>query len=224
TTPKGPIVLVGHSMGGMTMMAWAADAPPQIRERVVGVARVATTPRGLAEETWGFAHPIGRIAHRLAPRALSGLTRAPGLVERTRRWGSELEQFLVKRYSYASVVHPSLVKFSAQLIAATPIDVVSAFLPDFDRHDRAKAIESWADVESLVFSGDRDLLTPPEHSAAIAAQLPRAEQVLVPRAGHLVMLEHPDVLNVALADLLLRIELNSAEPSRRRWGRSRRTG
>ncbi len=217
TTPTGPIVLVGHSMGGMSMMALAAQQCESLHKRILAVALVATSPGGLADEPWGFANPVGQLAHRIAPRALSGLTRAPALVERTRRLGSDLERFLVKRYSYASPVPRSLVRFSAQLIADTPIDVVSAFLPDFDRHDRTAELAHWAHLEALVFSGDRDLLTPPGHSAEMMAQLPRAEQVLVPRAGHLVMLEYPEVLNVALADLLLRAEQSAAESTRRRW-------
>ena len=43
-----------------------------------------------------------------------------------------------------------------------------------------------------------------EHSEAIADQLPEAELVLVPDAGHLVMLEHPEVVTDRLADLLTR--------------------
>ena len=39
-----------------------------------------------------------------------GLTRAPRLVDRTRRIGSDFEQLLVKRYSYASPVPAELVR------------------------------------------------------------------------------------------------------------------
>ena len=43
--PEGPLVLVGHSMGGMTMMALADQYPELVRERVVGVAFVGTSSR-----------------------------------------------------------------------------------------------------------------------------------------------------------------------------------
>jgi pimeloyl-ACP methyl ester carboxylesterase len=49
-----------------------------------------------------------------------------------------------------------------------------------------------------------DMVTPSEHSEAIASLLPEAELVLVPDAGHLVMLEHPEVVTDRLADLLTR--------------------
>jgi pimeloyl-ACP methyl ester carboxylesterase len=222
TAPAGPIVLVGHSMGGMTVMALAADDPGLVRERLVGLALVATSSGQLGDVTWGLTGPVGRLAHRVAPRALAGLTRAPRLVDRTRRIGSDLEQLLVKKYSFASPVSAELVRFTAAMIAGTPIDVVSGFLPDFDRHDRADALAVLGEVESLVLSGDRDLLTPPEHSEVIAGHLPGAERVLVTDAGHLVMLEHPGVTNVALADLLVRAGRPRPPSGRLGLGRPRR--
>ncbi|CAM5486038.1 Alpha/beta hydrolase OS=Streptomyces alboniger OX=132473 GN=CP975_21200 PE=4 SV=1 [Streptomyces alboniger] len=44
--PEGPIVLVGHSMGGMTVMALADEFPDLVRERVVAVALVGTSMPG----------------------------------------------------------------------------------------------------------------------------------------------------------------------------------
>ncbi|MGN6611556.1 MAG: alpha/beta fold hydrolase [Angustibacter sp.] len=204
TTPTGPLVLVGHSMGGMTVMALSGEHPELVHERVLGAALVATSSGGLGEVNWGLHESLGRIAHRVAPVALVGLTRAPRLVDRTRRIGSDLEQLMVKRYSYASDVPPELVRFTAAMIAATPIDVVSGFLPGFDIHDKAEALAALDGIEALVLSGADDLLTPPDHSEAIVRRLPGAEHVVVPDAGHMVMLEHPDVVNLHLGDLLER--------------------
>ena len=204
TTPTGPLVLVGHSMGGMTIMALSGEHPELVHERVLGAGLVATSSGGLGEVHWGMHESIGRIAHRVAPVALGGLTRAPRLVDRTRRIGSDLEQLMVKRYSYASDVPPELVRFTAAMIAATPIDVVSGFLPGFDIHDKAEALAALDGIEALVLSGADDLLTPPDHSEAIVRRLPGAEHVVVPDAGHMVMLEHPDVVNLHLGELLER--------------------
>ncbi|GAB3590622.1 alpha/beta hydrolase [Angustibacter peucedani] len=221
TAPEGPVVLVGHSMGGMTVMALAAQQPDLVRERVVGVGLVATSSGGLADVHWGLADRLGRVAHRVAPVALVGLTRAPRLVDRTRRIGSDLEQVLVKRYSYASDVPPELVRFTAAMIAATPIDVVSGFLPGFDLHDKGDALATLDGLEALVLSGDGDLLTPLEHSAEIVRRLPGAEHVVVPHAGHMVMLEHPDVVNLHVGDLLERAD-RAVERDGTTAGRGRR--
>ena len=216
--PQGPLVLVGHSMGGMTVMALADAHPELIAERVVGVALVATSSGGLAEVHWGLTGSIGRVAHKVAPVALVGLTRTPSLVDRTRRIGSDLEQLVVKRYSYASPVPAELVRFTSAMIAATPIDVVSHLMPGFDLHDKDEALVALDGIEALVLSGEEDLLTPPEHSEAIVRRLPGAEHVLVPRAGHMVMLEHPDVVNLHLGDLLERAD-RAVVQARSRGGR-----
>lgn len=214
--PTGPLVLVGHSMGGMTVMSLADAHPELVRERVVGVGLVATTSGGLAEVHWGLADRVGRVAHKIAPVALAGLARTPRLVDGTRRIGSDLEELLVRHYSYASPVPESLVRFTADVIAATPLDVIAGFLPGFDLHDKNEALEVLDGVESLVLSGEADLLTPPEHSEAIVRRLPGVEYVLVPKAGHLLMLEHPDDVNLHLGDLVDRAERALASKSRRR--------
>lgn len=41
--PEGPVVLVGHSMGGMTIMALAEQHPELFGERVVGTALITTS-------------------------------------------------------------------------------------------------------------------------------------------------------------------------------------
>src|SRR3712207_1693536 len=45
TTPTGPVVLAGHSMGGMSIMALARQRPDLFGGRVVGVLLLATSAR-----------------------------------------------------------------------------------------------------------------------------------------------------------------------------------
>ncbi len=56
-----------------------------------------------------------------------------------------------------------------------------------------------------MLTGDHDLMIPPEHSEVIAAALPRADYAVVRDAGHLVMLEHPEVVTPHLVALLHRV-------------------
>jgi pimeloyl-ACP methyl ester carboxylesterase len=204
--PIGRLALVGHSMGGMTIMALAMHAPELVAARVAGVALVSTSAGGLANVHWGLRGQLGVVAHKVMPAAVAGLARMPALVNRSRRIGSDFQQVVVQRYSFASPVPESLARFTAEMIASTPIDVVAEYLPTFDLHDKHEALASLDGIETLVLSGADDLLTPPEHSEEIVRRLPGAEQVLVPDAGHLVMLEHPDVVTEAICDLLDRAE------------------
>lgn len=200
--PDGPLVLVGHSMGGMTVMSLAAQRPELLADRVVGVALVSTSAGRLADVHLGM-EVFGKAFQRLAPKALELLARRPVLVERGRRIGGDLEQVLVRKYSYASDVPTELVDFTARMIASTRIEVINDYFPTFGAHDKAEALAAMAGIETLVVVGDSDLLTPVEHSAAIVHRLPHAEHLVVADGGHLVMLEHPEVVTrhlVALVD------------------------
>ncbi|WP_460433618.1 alpha/beta fold hydrolase [Angustibacter speluncae] len=204
TAPTGPLVLVGHSMGGMTVMSLAARNPRLFEERVVGVAFVSTSAGGLADVDLGL-HRFGTALRKVAPRALRLLSRSPGLVERTRRIGSDLEEVVVKRWSYASPVSAELLDFTARIIASTRIEVVSDFLPQFDGHDKREVLSSLSGLECLVLTGDHDLMIPTEHSEVIASALPKADFAVVRDGGHLVMLEHPEVVTPHLVALLHRV-------------------
>ena len=204
TAPEGPVVLVGHSMGGMTVMALADDFPELFGERVVGVALISTSSGGLAGVTLGVPAALGRVAHRVAPQVLTQLSRKPALVERGWRMGSDLGYVITKRYSYATDVPPSLVEFTAEMISSTPIEVISEFFPAFVAHDKLAALPVLDGIETLVLCGDKDALTPADHSQAMVEALPSAELVVVDRAGHLVMLEHPDLVNAHLRALVER--------------------
>ena len=213
--PTGPIVLIGHSMGGMTVMALADRRPELFAERVVGVALVSTSAGGLADVDLGAAR-VGRLVHRAAPGALRLLNRTPRLVERVRHLGSDLETVLVRRYSFASDVSPALVRFTAAMIASTRLEVIADYLPTFSAHDKRAALAALDGIELLVIAGDRDLMIPAEHSQAIVDALPGAEHVVVRDAGHLVLLEHPDVVTAHLVDLIERASRSAGRPDRPR--------
>ncbi|MGW4344267.1 alpha/beta fold hydrolase [Streptomyces sp. NPDC004690] len=203
--PEGPIVLVGHSMGGMTVMALAAQYPELIRERVVATAFVGTSSGRLGEVNFGLPVAGVNAVRRVLPGVLKALGQRAELVEKGRRATADLFAGIIKRYSFAGRdVDPAVARFAERMIESTPIDVVAEFYPAFTDHDKTEALALFAGMPVLVLAGLQDLVTPSEHSEAIAGLLPEAELVLVPDAGHLVMLEHPEVVTDRLADLLTR--------------------
>lgn len=203
--PEGPLVLVGHSMGGMTTMALAGQFPELIRERVVGVALVGTSSGRLGEVNFGLPVAGMNAVRRVLPGLLRTLGSQADLVERGRRATADLFAGVIKRYSFSRKdVDPAIARFAERMIEATPIDVVAEFYPAFAEHDKAEALEHFAELPVLVLAGTEDLVTPSGHSEAIAALLPDAELVLVPDAGHLVMLEHPELVTDRLVELIAR--------------------
>ncbi|WPW30807.1 alpha/beta hydrolase [Streptomyces atratus] len=204
--PEGRLVLVGHSMGGMTMMALAEQYPQLVRDRVAAVAFVGTSSGKLGEVTFGLPIAGVNAVRRVLPGVLKALGSQAELVERGRRATADLFAGLIKRYSFGSRdVDPAVERFAERLIESTPIDVVAEFYPAFTEHDKSHVLPAFRDLPVLILAGDKDLVTPSSHSEAIADHLPDAELVIVPDAGHLVMLEHPETVTDRLADLLVRV-------------------
>ncbi|WP_167588328.1 alpha/beta hydrolase [Kineococcus rubinsiae] len=200
--PEGPLVLVGHSLGGMTIMELAVRRP-DLLERVTAVALVATSSGGLA----AVDHGLPLLGHHLVRWAEVALDRAASrsaVIEQGRRAGADLEQRLVRHWSYATPVAPELVRLAGRMMAETPVEVIADFLPAFGTLDESEALPALAGRAVLVIAAERDLMTPAEHARRIADAIPGAEHVLVRSAGHLVMLEHPALVTARLERLLAR--------------------
>lgn len=196
--PEGDLVLVGHSMGGMATMALGHHFPELIAQRVQAVALVATSAGGGGLTNIGLGPWVGLIVGRMGPSVLDRLADLTGLVGRVRRAGRRIEDALVEKYSYDSPVSQELVRFTGEMIMSTPFDVMADFLKAIEALDEREHLAAFRGVQTLVLNGLGDLLTPPEHSEEIVARIPGAEHVLVEDAGHLVMLEHPDLVNQQL--------------------------
>ena len=214
--PEGPLLVVGHSMGGMTVMSLARQAPELVDGRMIGVGLIATSAGDLGRLSFGL--PGGQAVSRVAPNVLAVLARRPDLVSRGRRMISDIEALVVRRWSFASPVPAELTRFAAGIIAGTSVEVVSDYLPGFSQHDEREALAVLDGIPTLVLVGDSDLMTPPAHSEEIMRRLPGAVHVVVRQAGHLVMLEHPELVNDHLLDLVERAQ--GADP----WQARREVG
>jgi pimeloyl-ACP methyl ester carboxylesterase len=203
--PTGPLMLVGHSMGGMTIMALADHRPELFAERVYGVALIATTPGGLAEGSLGLPSAVGRAFHRLAPSVAAALVKRKELVEWSHWNDSDLGLLLTRMYSFGSTASDEAGRFVASMVAATPIDVVAEFLPALQEHDKRDACRVFQSVEVLILVGDSDRLTPKSQSDALVQLVPGADYVVVPDSGHMVTLEKHEEVDSALIALLDRV-------------------
>ncbi|HEX4815740.1 MAG TPA: alpha/beta hydrolase [Nonomuraea sp.] len=204
----GPCVLVGHSMGGMTIMALADRHPGLFGDKIRAVSLIATSAGKLAEITLGLPAMLSKVVHRVAPSTVSMLGKRGALVDRTRHAGSDIA-FLITRYmgfGDSRNVSPTVVDFAESMIRATPTEVVADFYPALMNHDKLSALHVLDPVPTAIMVGDRDWLTPPDHSKAIAAALPKAQLTEVPDTSHLIQLERPGAVNDALRDLVKRVE------------------
>jgi pimeloyl-ACP methyl ester carboxylesterase len=210
TTPSGPVVLAGHSMGGMSILALARQRPELFGDRIVGVFLLATSAGGLVET--GLLGRLIKIVRwtRLLPLYLRGLQVVAPVLERFRRRGSRIGRRVTKRLLFGrDDADPQLVHLVQNLLEETPYPVMMAFYATFLDHDESAALEVLRRVPVTVVAATEDRLTPVGHGRRIAEVIGEsAELVVVPGAGHSVNLTKSEVVDKALTDLLDRVAGN----------------
>jgi pimeloyl-ACP methyl ester carboxylesterase len=206
TAPDGKLVLVGHSMGGMTIMAFAERYPEMFDERVAGTVLMATSGGRIEETKFGLPAILSRVGSPLLP-VVDNATRLTGSVlDGARKAAANVAWLLTRRYGFGSP-HPSpaLVSYVETMNSRTSTETVARYLRTLYTHSRYPALAALQNTPTLVIVGDKDMITPVTHSEEILRRLPAAEFVKVPDSGHVVMLEHADEVNVALLEFLERL-------------------
>jgi pimeloyl-ACP methyl ester carboxylesterase len=216
TTPEGPVVLAGHSMGGMSVMALARQRPELFGTRVVGVFLLATSAGGLVES--GLVGRAVRLVRRLGLLSLYLwlLQAMAPLLERYRRRGTRVGRWFNRRYLFGrDDADPAHVRMVQEMLEETPYPVTAAFYATFLDHDETASLDVLARVPVTIVAASHDRLTPAAHARRMAERLgPDAELVVVPGAGHSVNLTRPAVVDQAFLDLLDRVETGLGEPRR----------
>lgn len=202
--PTGPVILVGHSMGGMAILALAGQRLPPW-QRVRGVALLSTSAVDDARGWGGFSQLNG--SNPVLPWLMSLAGRYPKIAERGRAVSRDAVWLATRTWGFADPQVPaSLVDYVDAMISEVPLDVIAEFAPALLRHDQTAALPLLADLPVLIAVGQEDRMTPPHRSKEIADALPAAQFEIVPGCGHLLPLERPGVVNDGLAVLVDRAQ------------------
>jgi len=200
--PAGPVVLGGHSMGGMTIMALAAAHPELVGDRVRGVALVDTSAGQLS-------HPprtaLERVQERLLPAVGAWAVAHARRVEGWRRLVPPTHprhRAVVRGILYGADATDAMVARGAEIMAGSSVRSFVAFYPALGEHDKAAALAELGTVPVEILVGDTDKLTPVKHSGRLAAAIPTAHLQIVPGCGHMLPQERPDLVTAALRRLL----------------------
>ena len=204
--PTGPIVLIGHSMGGMTIMSLVEQWPDLFRERVAGVVLIATSAGKLDEVTLGLPHVVARFRRPLMPLIQRTGQITASMVDRARKSATDLAWLLTRRYGFgAERPSAALVSYVERMNSSTSVDTIARYLRTLSSHARLLVLGPLRDVPVLIVCGDHDLLTPLDHSREIASVLPEAELVVVEGGGHVVLLERADEVDEAIEEFLEKV-------------------
>jgi pimeloyl-ACP methyl ester carboxylesterase len=200
--PSGPVVLGGHSMGGMTIMCLAAARPELFGDRVRGVALVSTSAGDLAPAGENLAERMQlKLAPGLVTVAIGGaraLERARQLLPPTHR----RHQKLVRDLLYGADATDEMVLAGAEIMHASTVRAFAAFYPALGEHDKRQELRALTDVPVEILVGADDKLTPQRHSHQLAEALAEAELHVVPRTGHMLPQERAALVTEAVERLL----------------------
>ena len=197
--PTGQLVLAGHSIGGMTLMALAERRPELFAERVRGVLFVSTSGGSLQEVTLG----LPRITDRMRAHIPTMLAMRSKMVGRKRRRRAPwIETVVARRCLFGDDMRLRDHALAVEGLINTPATSMCGFFEDVMRHDRIAGLSALEGIPVHVMVGDRDLLTPPSHAELLAEKISGATLTVAPGAGHMLPLERDVLVSQALVELV----------------------
>lgn len=193
--PDGrPALVAGHSLGGMTVVAWALHHPDSVK-RLSAAALVNTGMSDLIAESLivPIPSPMGR-AKQLVGRAFLEAP-SPGSTRPT-----PISRRVVGYVTCGPRATPAQVAFCEQMVLACGPDTRVGFGRTLTRMD-VRAGVAGLGVPTLVVGGRRDRMTPLVHAERLAAQLPRCAELALFDTGHMGPVEAADGVTAALRRL-----------------------
>jgi len=166
--------LVGHSMGSLIALETAARHPDKVAAlSLIGTAATMTVgPDLLKAAEANDASAIDMVSiWGLGFKAELGGSLAPGL------WMHQGAQRVLERTA-PGVLHSDLNACNA--------------------YQNALAAAALVKVPTTVILGERDMMTPAKAGKTLAAAIPNVRMIVLPGAGHMMMVEQPDELLAAL--------------------------
>ena len=178
----GPVVLVGHSMGGYLSFAFYRKFPQSVRALVLFCTRATAD----SEEGKIVRENLAQRAERESPVAVA-------------------EQMLPKMLAASAAARPDLVEQVRQIMLSTSLNGLTGSLRGMAARPSSLELLPKINVPTLVVAGEHDAIIPAAESAALAAAIPHAELAVIPGAGHLASLENPDAVIATLRAFLAKI-------------------
>lgn len=182
--------LPGHGQSD----AWHESSLLAYRDAVGTVCALSKIDRAVL-----VGHSMGALIAIEAARAWPERVAALVLVAAAERF-TEADPARAQQCAWSPETSVDLVERWAQLAWTADEEVARAdnrALVSFDATTRAPVA-----APTLVLSGADDLIAPPDSGAALARAIPNAVHVVVPRAGHMIMIEQPEAFYAALDEFL----------------------
>lgn len=191
-SPGEKAVLVGHSMGGMTLMA--ASARPRFREHAVAALLCSTGSSRLVPEARVVPMPAGWLRTQVTKRILGSAAPLGPVTPVARR--------ILKYATMGAGSSPGMVEACARIVHACPRRVRHAWSRVLDLLDLDHGVRKLA-VPTAVVVGTADRLTPVVHARALVAALPNCVGLTeLTGLGHMTPVEAPELVTSRIRELV----------------------
>lgn len=190
----GPALLVGHSLGAMTIAAWAGDH--DVRGRARAAALCNTGLGDLITESLLLKSPraFDAVRDRVGRMALGAGIPLPPRPD-------PVSHRAVRYIALSKFAGPAAVRYSEEMVLRTHHHVRAGAGRELSTLDLLDNVEHLT-IPTAVLYGSHDLLTPKAHALRLAEALPDCEgAVELPESGHMGPLERPDEVTKALLQL-----------------------
>lgn len=190
------VIVAGHSMGAMTLIAFGARHPEQLQEQVAGALLASTGMHELVVRSRIVPLPLPLA--KLARPVISKLMSMSPAGNPTGRW-----QERMTRYSSLSrSASDADVRFCTALVGACPPATRSAFARMLSRLNLDDQVREF-NVPAIVVAGTHDRLTPIWHARRLGDSLPQLlEFIEIDGSGHMTPVQSADEVNTALSRLV----------------------
>lgn len=201
--PEGDLMLVGHSMGTMTVLGALRHMTDDECERVKAIAMING-----AIDTFASAG-ITQVLHSRTVRGLRRLGKKfpqkAEFVKNNVEWA--LEPFIATFVYHGALEEGAsakfdIVEFHAEEIDRTSMSTVLGYLDDLSEHDETPAAPYLQGVPGVVMVGKMDDVTPAEQTREIAKVWDVAVKKEFPESGHMLPVECPEKVNDELVKLI----------------------
>lgn len=205
--PNEPVVLAGHSMGGISILKFAQMFSEELGKRVRAVALVDTSNVPMAETIMGGA-TLEPLQKPLVEPAFKWAVEHPRLSDGVKRFVVHTAPFLLAtRYlGYGSGASLTQMEYIQEMAEKTTMKGACLAGLGLLRAEETIELEPLrrSGIPLLIWVGEKDKLTRPEVSIRMKLELPDADFHLVHDTGHPSYMEEYGRFNEALEELCAR--------------------
>ncbi len=176
-----PVVLCGLSMGGYVALEFWHRHPDRLRGLVLSNTRAAADSPEVAANRMGIASKVLEVGTETVVMPM-------------------LEKLLSR---HTREEHPEIVaSLASMMVSVKPETIEAAQTAMAHRRDFQDLLEK-IKIPCLVIAGEDDIITPPAEMERMAARLPNADFVVIPKVGHMTPIESEVAFNKSLEQFLI---------------------